>query len=237
MFDGILVINPRDFVDRREHISTQLKDAGLNDYEFIHDYDIGDISYEINKKFFKQECEMTIRQKSCALKHIVAHEIVKKRGLKRCLILEDDVILSTSFNKILSLASTELSQLPNPKVLFIGEGGNFYTKKSKLVAGQYFYLNQKGRFGDSYIIDDEVANLRLNWIYNNKLLVPCDNTFDQIDKRLGISIYWLEPTIISQGSKNGLYASTLVKSPSKFKQYFKYRWEKIRRKYLYRLFN
>lgn len=237
MFDGILIINPKNFVDRRENISSQLNNLGLSNYEFIHNYDVSDISQQINKKFFTAMCSMTERQKSCALKHIAAHEIVKTRQLRRCLILEDDVILATDFMITLNRALQEVDELRNPKVLFIGEGGNFYTQSSRLKKGQYFYLNKKGRFGDSYIIDAEVASLRLDWIYSNKLEVPCDNTFDQIDPKLGISIYWLEPSVVSQGSKNGRYPSTLVKSPARLTQFLKYRWEKFRRKYFYRLFN
>ncbi len=175
-------------------------------------------------------------QKSCALKHIRAHQIVIEKGLKSCLILEDDVILSEKFIKITKSALLESKSIESPKVLFLGCGGNFYIPISKIKEGQFLYSAEKGKFGDSYVLDFESAKLRLDWILKNKLSAPCDNTFDAIDRVLGIKNYWLEPTVVEQGSKNGLYPCSLVKAPPTFIQGIKFRLEKIRRKYVYRFF-
>lgn len=235
MFDEILILNPIHFSHRRKSIATQLDLRGLK-YHFIHDYDIPDITKELSDNFFIETIKMTGAQKSCALKHIRAHQIVVERNLNSCLILEDDVILSKKFIEITQLALAEAECIKSPKVLFLGCGGNFYTPISKMKKGQFFYSAEKGRFGDSYVLDFESAKLRLDWILKNKLSAPCDNTFDQIDSLLGVKNYWLEPPVVEQGSKNGIYSCSLVKAPPNLIQGIKHRLEKIRRKYVYRFF-
>jgi glycosyl transferase family 25 len=236
MFDEVLILNPVNFSDRRKAISNQLDMLKLP-YKFIHDYDISDISQEICNQYFNKKIDMSIAQKSCALKHIRAHQIVLERQYRKCLILEDDVILAKNFIQIVNKAMKESEYIEFPKVLFLGCGGNFYTPISKIKNNQLLYAAEKGRFGDSYVLDYQSAKLRLDWISKNKLSAPCDNTFDEIDPLLGVKMYWLEPPVVEQGSKNGLYRCSLVKSPPKFIQGVKFRLEKIRRKYVYRFFN
>ena len=44
LLDAILVINPRDFTERRQSIERQLQPLGLP-YEFIHTFDAGDLFF------------------------------------------------------------------------------------------------------------------------------------------------------------------------------------------------
>ena len=48
--DGILIINPRDFIERRQNIERQLQSLGLT-YEFIHTYDICDLDPETIQRY------------------------------------------------------------------------------------------------------------------------------------------------------------------------------------------
>jgi glycosyl transferase, family 25 len=231
--DGILVVNPRNFLQRRASIERQLSGLGLS-FEFIHDFDISDITQQLEQRYFAG-ADMRQSQKSCALKHRKAHALVAERGWKRALILEDDVLLAPDFTHGLQAALQEGAALPEPKVIFLGHGGNFYTPRSRRVPGQHLYLAHKGRFGDSYLIGAQTAQLRLNWMDAHGIGKPTDNLFDQIDPLLGIQLYWLEEPVVEQGSKNGLFTSTLEPLPPRPIQAFKFAMEKFRRKYLYQL--
>jgi glycosyl transferase family 25 len=46
---------------------------------------------------------------------------------------------------------------------------------------------------------------------------------------------WLEPTVVDQGTKQGLFNSTLEGRWPSAVQGFLHAWEKFRRKYLYQL--
>lgn len=93
--DGILIINPRDFIERRENIERQLRSLGLT-YEFIHTYDACDLDPATVQRHFTVPYENPGNQ-SCAMKHLAALRLVVERQWRRALILEDDVILAPDF--------------------------------------------------------------------------------------------------------------------------------------------
>jgi len=233
--DGILIINARHLVQRREHVMVQLDALGLS-YEFIHEYDAVDVTEALVDRYFPKLKTLLRSQMSCALKHLRAHEIVVERGWKNALILEDDVVLAPNFLLGLNDALKDGAELTAaPKVIFLGHGGNYYTPKSRRRPGQKLYIATKGRFGDAYIIDYETAVRRSGWMHENGINKTTDNLFDMIDGQLGIELYWFEEPIVEQGSKNGLFSSTLDPLPPKLIQKMLFNLEKLRRKYIYQL--
>jgi len=231
--DGILIINPRDSIERRENVERQLRALGLT-YEFIHTYDACDLDPALVEKHFRVPYP-NIGNQSCAMKHLAAMRLVVERQWHRALILEDDVILGSDFIQGVRDAIAESSNIMRPLVVFIGSGGNFYTPKSMRVPGQRLYRAPKGRFTDSYILGAETASLRVQWIEQHGIAGAIDRHFDASDPKLGIEWYWLEDPVVEQGSKNGTFRSGIQSAPPNFIQRIKFGWEKIRRKYIYQL--
>ncbi|MEQ1625945.1 MAG: glycosyltransferase family 25 protein [Nitrospira sp.] len=229
--DGILVINPRDFVDRRKSIERQLQPLGLA-YEFIHSYDVADLDAAITARYFKNEL-LSPGQRSCALKHLQALRLVAERQWQRALILEDDALLVAQFVPRLQAALQESASIASPHVLFIGSGGNLYTPRRLKVPGRHLYKSTRGRLGEAYVLGSHVARQRIEWIEASGILLPIDNLFERIDRERGIDLYWLEPPIVEQGSKNGRFQSVLEPAPPKFVRRITAALQKIRRKYLY----
>lgn len=232
--DGIFVINVRSFVDRRRRIEEQLDPLGLR-YEFVHDYDIPDLSDETVRRYFREGAALSPAQQSCAMKHFHAYRLLVQRGWRRALILEDDAILSHEFLQGLRAAITEAASLQEPLVLFVGSGGNLYTPRSIRVPGKRLYRAAKGRLAEAYIIGREAATIRMQWIERHGIVLPADNLFDRIDREMGIALYWLEEPVVEQGSKNGTFRSALEPAPPNFIQRVKFGLQKLRRKYLYRV--
>jgi glycosyl transferase family 25 len=162
---------------------------------------------------------------------------VVARGWNYCLVLEDDAILHKNFRRGVENALQELKQNYSgvPCVTFIGSGGNWYTPRSQRRKGQHLYPAHKGRLTDSYIIGQEAAALRLGWIEKHKMDQAIDNAFNKMDHDLGITLLWLEPTVVEQGTKRGLFNSTLAGRWPAPVQGFMHGWEKLRRKYIYQL--
>jgi glycosyl transferase family 25 len=231
--DGILIINPRNFVDRRENIERQLRSLGLT-YEFIHTYDACDLDPETVQRHFTVPYP-NVGNQSCAMKHLAAMRLVIERNWKRALILEDDVILAWDFIQGVRDAIRESSAIKQPHVVYIGSGGNFYTPKSLRVPGQRLYKATKGRFTDSYILGAETARLRVEWMKQHGISGPIDCHFDASDPKLGIERYWLEDPVVEQGSKNGTFRSVIQSAPPNVIQRVRFWWEKMRRKYIYQL--
>jgi len=231
--DGILIINPRDFVHRRESIEQQLRSLGLK-YEFIHTYDACDLDPATTRRYFRHPYPNPSHQ-SCAMKHLAALRLVVERNWERALILEDDAILAPDFIQGVRDAVSEASAITRPHVVYIGSGGNFYTPKSMRVPGQRLYKAPKGRFTDSYILGADTAKLRVEWIGAHGISGAIDVHFDTTDPKMGIAWYWLEDPVVEQGSKNGTFRSAIQAAPPNIIQRVRFGWEKIRRKYIYQL--
>lgn len=231
--DHIFVLNVKKFDQRRTFMKQQLAAFGLW-AEFIFDWDIDDLNDEVITRFFADANFLSSAQKSCALKHVLALQKTAA-GNGFSLILEDDAILSKDFKRGLQRALDQSSQFQGEMVMYIGSGGNFFTPKSQRKPGQYLYPGKRGRFADSYIIDSATARRRLAWIDTHKISDPIDNQFDKMDKLLGIKTLWLEDPVVEQGSKNGLFNSALETTPPLWLKAVLFRWEKLKRKYIYQL--
>jgi glycosyl transferase family 25 len=231
--DGILIINPRNFIERRKSIERQLRSLGLT-YEFIHTYDASDIDAATTQRYFRPPYP-SLGHQSCAMKHLAAMRLVVERRWHRALILEDDVILAPDFIQGIRDAVSESSAITCPHVVYIGSGGNFYTPKSMRVPGQRLYKAPRGRFTDSYILGADTARLRMEWMEQHGIAGAIDVHFDATDPKMGIEWYWLEDPVVEQGSKNGTFRSAIQSAPPNVIQCVRFWWEKIRRKHIYQL--
>lgn len=234
--DGIVVVNVKAFTDRRAHIEKELRRFGLLG-EFVLEHDADEITPELDNRYYSENPQLTFGHKSCGLKHIAIMQRIVQRGWNACLVLEDDAILQSGFKRGVESALREMQARYDgiAHVVYIGSGGNWYTPRSQRNSGQCLYPAAKGRFTDSYIIGAQAAGMRLGWLENNKMHEPIDNEFDRMDKQLGIHILWLEPTVVEQGTKYGLFNSSLEGRWPPLVQRCLHTMEKIRRKYIYQL--
>lgn len=231
--DAILVINVRRFVERRRHVEAQLARFGLTG-AFVHEHDADDITPDEDARWFAGT-ELNRGQKSCALKHVAALQRVVASGWQRCLVLEDDVVLADDFADGVRAALSETRDTPRPYVIYLGAGGNFYTPASQRVPGQRIYEGNRGRFADSYIIGAQEAALRLARVQSRPMTKPIDVVFESVDRAVGIHFLWLEDPVVEQGSKLGLFETSLEPSLPNWLQALRYRVERLRRKHLYQL--
>ena len=231
--DAILIINVKRFIERRKHVEAQLARFGLRG-EFIHEFDADEVTDELDRRHFQGQ-ELNPGQKSCALKHVEALRRIVEHGWQRCLVLEDDVVLADGFIEGVRAALSETADAERPYVIYIGAGGNFYTPASQRQPGRRIYEASMGRFADSYILGAEEARRRLQWIQKNPMRKPIDVTFDMIDRQAGIRFLWLEDPVVEQGSKLGVFRTSLEPAPPNWLQGLRFRLERLRRKYLYQL--
>jgi len=231
--DAILIINVKSFVERRRHVEAQLARFRLRG-EFIHEFDADEITADVDRRWFAGD-QLNRGQKSCALKHVVVLQRVIERGWQHCLVLEDDVVLAHDFPEGVRAALAETRDEPRPYVIYLGAGGNFYTPASQRQPGRRIYPATKGRFTDSYIIGAQEAALRLARIEAQPMVKPIDVVFDTVDRAAGIRFLWLEDPVVEQGSKLGVFRTSLEAAPPNWLQGLRYRLERLRRKYLYQL--
>ena len=210
----IFVLHYSKLVDRKKHILEQFNKQGIIDYEFIEKYDREDL----------QDCDMLLFDQcvkksmmSLMNKHFYVYKLISE-NYERALILEDDVILNDNF---IDNLNNYITQLPEKfDMLFIGDGCNLHIEKHKLILNKNIYEkclyptswggDCASRCSDSYIITKNCANKLCEYINNleDKIKLPSDFWLNTAARDNDFKVYWAEPTIVTQGTQNGLFKTS-----------------------------
>lgn len=228
------VIHAKSLPERREHIQRELDRAGIA-FEWVLDFDADEITADVDRAYFAEGVDLTLRQKSCAMKHIVAMQRIRERGQDLALIFEDDAILVPDFCERLKRVLAEAERWPRPRVLHLGAATNFYTPASQLRPGRLVYEGNRVRNMEAYVLGAPEAAARLDWLARNPMDEPIDIAFNFGDPAMGIPFLWPEPPLAEQGSLNGVFASSLSrKQHLRLQLRIQFAIQKFKRRYLRR---
>lgn len=210
----IFVLHYSKLIDRKKHILKQFEKNNITDYEFVEKYDKDCLTYE-NKSLFEENFKPSMN--SLMLKHFWVYKEITEL-YDYALILEDDVILSNNFINILDKYMT---QLPDDyDMLFIGDGCNLHIELDKIIPNKNIYEkclyptswggDGATRCTDSYIISKKCAKKLCEYInkLNYKINLPSDWWSNVASRDNNFKVYWAEPTIVSQGTQNGIFNSS-----------------------------
>lgn len=217
----IWIIHYTPLKERKEFLLKEFEKRNLV-YEFIENYDREDLKEEdlqiFKKGYKKSQCAIT-------LAHLYAYKQIIKSPYKYNLILEDDAILNKYFNNFLNYA---LKRLPDSyDMLFIGNAFNMHIPKHiiRKTPLQFIYRKSiyKTRWGgdggtrcaDSYFVSKKCSEKIINYINiykntNTKIDKAVDIWLNDIMRKLYLKVYWMEPTIVSQGTMTGKYKKSHV---------------------------
>ena len=112
-----------------------------------------------------------------------------------------------------------VKQLPDDyDMLFIGNGCGLHIESSKINPNQFIYkkCREKTSWGgdggtrctDSIIISKKCARKICMYYENineNDIKLPLDLWLNYVIRDLKLEIYWMEPTIVKQGSETGKF--------------------------------
>jgi GR25 family glycosyltransferase involved in LPS biosynthesis len=209
----IFVIHYKALVDRKIHIIEQFEKHNITDYEFV-EIDRDEL-YNQDISMFQENYSNS--QIAISLSHFYAYQQIKEK-YDQALIFEDDVLLCNHFTEILNYF---LTQLPNDyDMLFIGDGCNFHIEDNNLIPNQHIYRKDVypthwggdgcTRCTDSYIVSKKCAIQLCNYITNltYKIDLPIDWWLNVVGRENNLNVYWAEPTIVTQGTQNGLFQTS-----------------------------
>jgi glycosyl transferase family 25 len=209
----IFVIHYKKLVDRKQFILEQFEKYSISDYEFI-EIDRDEL-YEHNICMFQENYNNA--QIAISLSHFHAYKQISDK-YENGFIIEDDALLSENFTDILN---QYLSQLPeNYDMLFLGDGCNLHIENHKLNPNQNIYEkclyptswggDGASRCCDSYIISKKCATQLCHYIDNlsYKITSPIDWWLNIAARDNNFKVYWAEPTIVTQGTQNGLFTTS-----------------------------
>lgn len=192
------IIHYTPLFERKKMIINQLEKEKINANEIITKYDRENMDLELIKKF----SNLKLSEISLFLKHV---EVFKKEIDDIVVVFEDDsVLVDNIINKILELINEADKDWD---IIFCGECSDLHHKK---INNKLLYENIYARGTCMYILNKTVSS-KLHYIYNNEQIInyPIDHWFSFIYKKYNLKYYWSEPTLVTQGSENGVFNSAI----------------------------
>lgn len=198
----VFVIHYKKLTERKPHILDQFKKHNITDYEFIeidrdelHDHDISMFQENYSK------CQIAI-----SLSHFYAYKQISD-NYEKALIFEDDVILSDKFESIFNNYMKELPE--HYDMLFLGDGAKLHIDPSRIIDDVHIYEHGYSRCTDSYVVAKKCATQLCEYINESRNInLPIDNWLNIPFLEKKLKIYWAEPTIVTQGTQNGLFKTS-----------------------------
>lgn len=225
------------YEDRAKHIEQMLGVRNIA-FSYILDGDMSDISGEVLDKYFAGNMKSVSAPTSCALKHLLAYEQILKEGYPGAIILEDDMILYSNFEKVFNECMQECRDRGIDTCLISFEDSILkFVDGSKRRPRQHLYAAIRDRFAGCYYISASCARLICDYVKKHKCDRPIDLLHTYLISKITLPYYWAHPTIATQGTHCGLFASAISKKSAKKQLHRKLTWQ-IKRFYklvLYRL--
>lgn len=209
----VFIVHYKKLIDRKSHMLEQLKKNNITDYEFI-EIDRDELCNQ-NISMFQENYSNS--QIAISLSHFHAYKQICDK-YENGLIFEDDVVLSDNFTDILNKYMTQLPE--NYDMLFVGDGCKLHIESHRLIPNQYIYEkclyptswggDGAGRCVDSYLVNKKCAIKLCEYINNlsYKINLPIDWWLNIAARDNIFKVYWAEPTIVTQGTQNGLFQSS-----------------------------
>ncbi len=228
----------KGFEERELSICSQFSRLG-QPFAWLTDYDIDEINPEVLRRFGYHGSALRPSEISCCLKHISAWERIAAGEAEGALVFEDDILIDLSRFKQVTAAAISEFHRQNEALgyLSLGDGCCMYVPWPQLRPGRFLYPAQVVRAADSYFLTRTAARLMLDLLGRDGFSLPADHLINRFCHELAIPIFWVEPTVVSQGSHTGRFASSLKSSDrGGGKEKLKWIVKKFRRKYLYPIF-
>ncbi|MDY0221984.1 MAG: glycosyltransferase family 25 protein [Desulfobacterium sp.] len=224
------------FEEREQSIVEQFSRLDLP-FEWVLNHDKDEITPEILTKY-KYSGFLNKAAISCALKHISAWERIARGDTDGAFVFEDDALID--IQRFKSIAQETLAEFHAQGLdcgyISLGSGCALYVPWTKKKRKKRLYRAEHVRAADSYWINRQMARKKIQWIQENGFSLPADHLIDKITSELKIPIFWMEPTIVNQGSHTGLFSSSIQDlERGTFIDQLGWRIKIIRRKYLYPL--
>jgi len=218
---NIYVIHYSKLKDRKSKILEQFSQLHSN-IKFITEYDQEQLTSDVLDNFYLPSDEdfikkvsplwnsnvhrpriLNIAEISCTIKHITALEEIAKNG--DGFIIEDDLIIKDSFVEEFNKA---IDSLPNDwDVVMIGSGCNMVSENIESDKILYKKNHPATRCLDSYLVSQSAAKKICSTIKPFQLGADWEVAYHLYLHDM--NVYWLEPSPCFQGSKKGVYKSTL----------------------------
>lgn len=151
-------------------------------------------------------------QTSCSLKHLLIYKRMVDEHLTEALVFEDDILLGRRFVPLFNRSLDELHAMDAGRAIMANYEDTRlrFVPRSQRRHGQLLYKGDRDRMAGAYYINLAAARALLASAESEKFDAPIDLMHRRLLERGEIDYYWCQPTIATQGSHNGLFASGIT---------------------------
>ncbi len=197
----------KGYEDRKAHIDTHFPKRGFNNFEYILDGDIADLNESITNSLFGNTEDRKPAELSCFYKHYLVYKKMVDENIETALVFEDDAILTDDAFIKCQKALAELEGQSNYIVNLEHSNRSVpvWIKKNN----QLLYPVSHTKRCGGYFIHLDVAKKIVDYFKHHTTHWPVDSFQTHMRTELKYNIYWMDPPIVFQGSKNGKFHSEL----------------------------
>ncbi len=226
MKEKILVLHVRNgYEDRQLHIDSMMSSRGYA-FEYVTEGDMCDLNEQVLDEYFTGNMHEVKAETSCAMKHLLACKRIVDENLPGALVLEDDMVLYSNFERVFDRCMKEIKDrgLTNAFVSFEDSILKF-VPRSERIKGQHLYKKDRDRYAGAYYCTRDAAKVIIDFVEREKCHLPIDLLHSFLSKKGMLNYYWCQPTIATQGSHMGLFSSSINKHSAKKQRYRKFTWK------------
>jgi GR25 family glycosyltransferase involved in LPS biosynthesis len=219
----LYVVHGRRLVDRRDRLSSALAAQGLV-AEWVAEPDAATLTRAHSRRYYRPSRRLwraravgtpspnarfrrlTRQEIAATISHVEILRKIAAGPSEWALVFEDDAILDVDFRASLT---EQLGEMPDDAdVVFLGGAFGFRVRDAD--PGQRFYrrAHPAGKPTDSYLVRRSAAAKLVTTIV--PFVFPIDWELSYQLMAHDLVVYWLEPPLVSQGSYDGVYESSIA---------------------------
>lgn len=198
----------KGYEDREVHMNQLMSSLGL-DFEYILDGDLDELTPQIKSKYFIEDKIKIKAHISCAYKHILVYERMRRDNIKSALVLEDDIFLSRKFMEVYNRTIEQTCMMDRPYYVGFEASWLKLIPRSRRRKGVVIYSENDIQCTGAYYCNLNYANTVLDYVEKVKCATGIDHYLASIGKQGLFDIYWTYPVVATQGSHSGVMSSSI----------------------------
>jgi hypothetical protein len=204
--DCIKIIHYTPLVERKQFLTSWFHSHNVSNFSFKDDCDRENLTQERIQKWATEKAQKRLDRGTLAVNIAWWETLEEIQNMETVLIIEDDAIFCDDF---LQLFEKALGNLPDDfDIGWISDGFGFHIGEKFQQQGQWWYKSPgANRTTCGVLIKGSAAKKILENYPKFDAIVDAHLT--EICDLLPLSSYWIEPTLITQGTQRGVYDSCL----------------------------
>lgn len=224
-FPKAYILHCKTLTERKVYMQKKLQSLEIES-EWITEHDAIELTSNLINQYYvddKQKCLERVRllwpisqhqsrrlrdtEISLAIKHCIAIEKISKNDEEYGLVLEDDCLFVENFKH--SFEDLLKKTPSNWDVIHVGNGYGMKPENYKEIVNEKVYLmnHPASRCAEAILIKKSAANKINNTI--KPFYLAADWEYGYQYHLHNLNVYWWEPSLITQGSHNGHFKSSL----------------------------